>query len=296
MLPRRTSDVRVPGTPGLYADALTDRAARAIPPRAARLHFTTDRDHPESHPLPLRAAPLRSALTCRLAFALAVLLPAGARATGNDFVNETLVATPLGSRELGLEFGSDSRIDRDYRLQGWLTPEIELGLTRALIAEGRASFVDRGRGLELAGWLGEGRCVLLEQGRWPLGLAAVSEFETETSAAKHLSYERVFSIKAVATRTFGGRLLATANWGWDQLLVPIKRHDTSQGAGIRFPEDAPVTYGFEYRRERVERVTQYGPSVRMRLSNRMRLRLGGFVGEGARVYRFVGRAILETEL
>ncbi len=228
--------------------------------------------------------------------AVVLLAPAVAFGAGDDFTNETLVAKALESRELGFELASDSRVDRDYRLQGWFTPELELGVTRAWLAEGTTSFVDRGRGLELAGWRGESRYVLLEQPRWPLALAVAAEYETETTAAKHLSYERRFGTRVVATREFAGSVLATFNWGWDQLLVPFTRHGTMQGVGLRFPESGAVTYGFEYRRERIERLTQYGPSVRIRLPNRMRLRLGGFVGEGSHLYRFVGRAIVEAEL
>src|SRR5437773_4502233 len=144
--------------------------------------------------------PTRLVLAALLTFGL--FEPSLVRATGDDFVNEIQVAKALGSRELGFELGSDSRVDRDYRLQGWFTPELEVGITRAWVAEATASFVNRGRGLELGGWRGESRYVLLEQGRWPLALAAATEFETETTAAKHLSYERRFGMRVVVTRSF----------------------------------------------------------------------------------------------
>ena len=72
--------------------------------------------------------------TAALLLALALSVPTVASATGEDFVNETLVAKGLGGRELGFELGSDSRIDRDYRLQGWFTPELEIGVTRAWVS------------------------------------------------------------------------------------------------------------------------------------------------------------------
>jgi len=235
-------------------------------------------------------------MAAALLVAVALSLPAVASATGEDFVNETLVAKGLGGREIGFELASDSRIDRDYRLQGWFTPELEIGVTRAWVVEATTSFVNRGRGFELAAWRGESRYVLLEQPRWPVSVAGAFEYETETTAAKHISYERLMGTRVLVTRVFAGSLLATFNWGWDRRLVPLPRRGSSQGFGLRFPEDAPITYGFEYRRERLERLTQYGPSVRIRMPNRMRLRLGGFVGEGSHLYRFVGRAVVEADL
>ena len=245
------------------------------------------------------AALLRRCLGPRLSLVLPLCFlgaPATARATGDDFLNETLVAIPLGAREIGVEFNADSRIDRDYRMQGWFTTEFEAGVSRALMLEGRASYLNRGRGLEFAGWTGEGRLVAFEQGRMPLGMAAVVELESETSAAKHLGTERNVGFKAVATRTFRDAWLATANLGWQRAVVPTPRRGRTLALGVRFPERAEVTYGFEYRHEWMERLIEYGPSLRLRLPNHMRLRLGGFMGEGARRYRFIARAILETEL
>jgi hypothetical protein len=228
--------------------------------------------------------------------ALAVLTPAAAFATGDDFSQETLVARGMGARETGLEMAADLRVDRDYRVQGWFTPELELGLTSAWVVEGAAAFVNRGRGLESGGWKAESRYVLLDQPRWPLGVAAAIEYEEETTAAKHVALERTVAYRAVATRHFGNDLLATFNWGWDRRLAPFTGGAGMFAAGARYPERGAVCLGFEYLDERLERRKLYGPDLRIRLPNQMLLRLGGSFGPGSQVYRFIGRAILEVEL
>jgi hypothetical protein len=233
-----------------------------------------------------------------LAFVLAMLIapPRAARATGDDFLDEVLVARSLGARELGIEFGSEFRVDRDYRLQGWFTPEIEVGLTRRAVLEGVASFIERGRRLEFGTWRAEGRYALLEEGRRLPALAVAAEYESEEHAAKRMAVERVVVGRVMASRTFGGSLLATVNFGWGHLLGPAARTRTLQCVGIRYPDDGTVAYALEYRRERLENLTEYGPSVRIRLPRRMMVRFGGFVGEGSHLYRFTSRAIVEVDL
>ena len=227
---------------------------------------------------------------------LGLLAPKAARATGDDFLDETLVARSLGRREIGVELGTDSRVDRDYRVQGWFNPELELGVTRAWVLEGVGSFVNRGRGLEFGGWKAESRYVLLEQSHWPVSVAVAGEYEVETVAAKHPTQERLFVSRAIVTRAFGRDLLATANWGWDRRLAPVTGGAPAVSVGVRYPETATISYGFEYHRQKLENLTRFGPNLRVRLPNRMLLRLGGIVGHGSRVYRFIGRAILEADL
>src|SRR5438045_101491 len=135
-----------------------------------------------------------------------------ARATGRDFIDETLVAAGLGGREMGLELGADSRVDGDYRIQGWFTPELEVGITRAWLIEGVTSFVDRGRGLELGTWRAETRYVPFEEPRWPVGLGVSAEYQTELRAARRPFLERIVEARALVTRTSPGSVLATVNW------------------------------------------------------------------------------------
>lgn len=228
--------------------------------------------------------------------ALGILCAAPAFAIGRDFMDETLVAGTLKVRELGFQLGTDSRVDRDYRLQGWLWPELELGVTERWIVEGVASFVNRGRGLEFGTWRVESRYLVLQEPRWPLALAVSAEYEVETRAAKRLSLERMIDVRAIATRTFAGSLLATANWGIDRRLVPFPRTASMYAFGLRFPEPATIAIGFEYRHQTVESETRLGPMVRIRLPHDMKLRLGGSFGHKPSPYRFIGRVILETEL
>lgn len=113
---------------------------------------------------------MRSPFLCALGL---VLVASTAHATGHDFVDDVLVAKGMPG-ELGIELASDSRIDRDFRLQGWFTSEVEAGI-RGWVVEGVASLVNRGRGLEFAAWKAESRYVLAEQPRWPVALADAGE-------------------------------------------------------------------------------------------------------------------------
>ena len=243
-----------------------------------------------------RARPARAGGSIVVLAALALLAPRAARATGDDFTQETLVARGIGAREIGLETAADLRVDRDYRVQGWFTPELELGITSAWVVEGAAAFVNRGRGLESGGWKAESRYVLLEQPRWPVAVAAAVEYEEETTAAKHPSVEQMVAYRAVASRLFGSDVLATFNWGWDRRLIPVSGSAGMFAAGVRWPEHGAVCWGAEYLDERLERRKLYGPDLRIRLPNQMRLRLGASFGPGSQVYRFIGRAILEADL
>jgi hypothetical protein len=227
---------------------------------------------------------------------LGLLTGGPVRAAGYDFIDETMVARPPGGRELGIELGSDSRIDRDYRLQGWFTPEVEVGLTRSLLIEGSGSWVNRGRGLEFGAWRAESRYCLLEQGRWPASFAAVTEYEEETRVAKHPGLERLLSWRAVVTRTFAGSLLTTVNAGLDRRIWPINGTGRMVAVGVRYPEGGTISYGFEYRERRVEHEIRLGPEIRIVLPHRMTLRLGGSFGHVPNPYRFIGRAILESDL
>ena len=55
-------------------------------------------------------------------------------------------------RELGLEIGLESRLDRDYRVQGWYSGELEFAPTERTLVEGVVLAADAGHGLALGGW------------------------------------------------------------------------------------------------------------------------------------------------
>jgi hypothetical protein len=230
--------------------------------------------------------------------ALALLLSGGVRdafAAGFDFIDDVLVAKELRHSELALELGADSRIDSDYRLQGWFAAELEAGITRRWIVEGVTSFVNRGRGLELGVWVLESRYLLASQSRWPVAVAVAAEYEVEERPAKHPSLERIFGARLVVTRTFAGSVLATVNAGLDWRVVPVAGRAPLYAAGVRYPEGRPVTFGFQVRREDLDHETRLGPEMRLSFGE-MKLRLGALTGLNQKPYRFIARAILEKDL
>jgi len=281
---------RVPtGAPSTEAGASDRRSQAASVGR---------KTHSLLHLIRLRLLRVRLAITALL---LAPIVARSARAADVDFVNEVLIPQSVDYHEPGFEFGADSRVDRDYRVQGWFTPEVEYGITHNWLAEGTASFINRGRGFEFGTWHAESRYLALTQPRWPVSLGVAAEYEVSTSAAKHLSLERVVAGRAIVSRQFGHGVLAAANWGWSRRLRPIvpllpARDMPLFGLGVRLPEGAPLEIGFEYRHETLDHLTQFGPELRIHLPNRSLLRLGGFAGKGSRLYRFIGRAVLEAEL
>jgi hypothetical protein len=198
-------------------------------------------------------------------------------------------------REFGLELGADSRIDRDYRVQGWFTPEVEVGISSRWLLEGGASFVNRGRGLEFGTWHAETRFLLERPPDWPVAVAASIEYETETRAAKHPALERAFVPRVVVSGTMLGSLYATLNLGLEMRLTPFYRRGTVYGVGVRYPEGSALSCGLELRREPLEGETRLGPEFRIVFPGEKSLRLGGTMGLHSRPYRFIGRAVLETE-
>jgi len=232
----------------------------------------------------------------RLLWLCLVLAAPSAHAAGIDFADEVLIARGLGSRELGVELGAETRVDRDYRLQAWFTPELEVGITSNWFVEGGLAFVNRGLGLEFGGGKGETRVVLLDCDRAPIGLALAGEYEVETQAAKHLSYERLAGVRAVVTRRFANALLLTANAGLDRRYAPIASNGEMYGLGVRYPDSAPIAVGFAWRRQTLERVSRLGPELRLSLPNRMKIVLGSAFSLNASLYQYVGRAVLEADL
>jgi len=215
-------------------------------------------------------------------------------ATGRDFLDETIVAEGLRARETGLELGSDARIDQDDRLQGWFACAVEGGLTPRWVFEAVGLGLNRGQGLEAAGWRAESRYVFLEGDHAPVAAAVALEWEVETSAAKHLLYERVLIPRIVLSRAVGS-LLATANAGLARQFDPVQRSAFAWAAGARWPDRGPVSAGLEITREPLDDATRLVPQVALDLPGETRIRMGGAFGLRG-VYHFIARIVIEKEL
>ena len=240
----------------------------------------------------LRASRAPATLVALLVLALSF---SRAWATGRDFVDETMVAEGMRRGEVGVEFGSDARLDKFDRLQGWFLGAIETGLTSRWVLEAEGLALHRGRGLETAGWRAETRYVLLDGRTFPIAAAAAVEREVETSAAKHPLYERALISKLVLTRTFGGSLLVTVNGGLARLIDPVGRSAFAWAAGARWPDRGGVAAGVEITREPLDGMTRLVPQASVKLPGEMRVRLGTAFGLRG-PYTFIARAIVEKEL
>jgi hypothetical protein len=235
--------------------------------------------------------------TLGLVFGISVLLFPFERAaaTSRDFIDETSVSQGFEAREVGLELGMESRLDRDYRLQGWYTAELEFAPGTRWLLEGAASAVDAGSSFAFGGWRGGGRCRLIQQPAWPLDVSAIVEYELETATPKHIRDERALIPRVALTRTSAGTLVTTVNLGVARQVAPFYHTRLVYGLGVRWPEGEPLMAGIELTREPLERATHIVPQFWIALPGRARLRLGGIFGTQARPYWFEGRAIVETE-
>src|SRR5262245_48338482 len=111
-------------------------------------HISRHRPMTRSHRTRAPRAARTSLLVLGLAACLAAAAPSLARATGRDFLDETLVAEGMRRGETGLELGADARVDRQDQLQGWYAGALEYGVTRRWVAESVVKGLDRGRGME----------------------------------------------------------------------------------------------------------------------------------------------------
>ena len=251
------------------------RSHRTRAPRAARPHL----------------------LVLGLAACLALAgLPSPAAATGRDFLDETLVAEGMRRGETGLELGADARVDRQDQLQGWFASALEYGLTHRWVAESVVKGLDRGRGVEFAGWVAETRYVIVDQSQFPVSIAPDVEWEIESNAAKHLLYERVLTPKVAVSRVFPGNFLATGNAGIAWEFAPLRRSAFAWGLGARWPDKHPVAVGLEVSREALDRVTHIVPQMTLRLPSEMSIRIGAGFEAKKRLYHFIGRIVVEREL
>jgi hypothetical protein len=220
--------------------------------------------------------------------------PAGA--TGRDFLDETLVAEGLRRGETGIELGADARVDRQDQLQGWYAGALEYGITHRWVAESILKGLDRGRGMEFAGWVAESRYVVVDQSRFPVSIAPDLEWEIESNAAKHLLYERVLTPRVAVSRVFSGTLLTTANAGIQWSFAPTRRSAFAWGVGARWPDRQPVAIGAEVNREALDKITHIIPQMTLSLPNEMSIRMGASFEVQKRLYHFIGRIVVEREL
>jgi hypothetical protein len=237
----------------------------------------------------------RTAFLLTLALALLVA-PGRARATGRDFLDETMIGQGLKPGESGFEFAIESRLDAQNRTQSWFCPAFEASITRNWLIEGVGEFLNRGEGIEWGGWRAESRYTLLRRESAPLDLAFALEYEFGNTNGKLFVNEEALIWRAVLTREVVPGLLATANLGSARTLTGTTRSGFAWGFGVRYPEDHAFMAGLEVDREPLEKSTRIVPQVWLKLPDEFSLRLGGVIGTHARPYKFILRAIIEKDL
>ncbi len=230
--------------------------------------------------------------------ALLLLAPAAARATGNDFLDETFIPRGLQRGEMGLEFGADLRHDNFERWQGWFQPALEFGPTSRLTLEGALMYVNRGKGLEFGGWRAEPRFRITPEEGSPVQVALGLEAESETRAAKHLATERTYRPQLALSAEPVHALTVAGNIGAAYLAenLPIKSRTVFIYAlGLRYPERGAFMAGIELRHDPLEKETRVTPQVWFALPDEWKLRAGMVVGAHSHPYRNIARLIVEKE-
>ncbi|HEV8479633.1 MAG TPA: hypothetical protein VGR66_02470 [Candidatus Eisenbacteria bacterium] len=248
---------------------------------------------PTRVPAPRAIRDLRLVLGFTVCLATLAASPAGA--TGRDFIDETSIAEGMRQGETGIELGADGRVDIQDQLQGWFAGATEYGITQRWLAETVVKGLSRGRGLEFAGWNLETRYVAVSQEQFPVAVAGALEWEVESSAAKHLLYERVLIPRLIMTRVFSGTLLTTGNAGLAWEIEPLHRTGFAWALGARWPDRRPVALGAEVTREPLERATRITPQLHFNMGEAS-IRLGGSFGVHPRPYHFIARIVVEREL
>jgi hypothetical protein len=243
----------------------------------------------------MRTAVDRRCVAACCAFGLLLGVPAAAHATSRDFIDDTLVSQPFKAREIGVELGAESRLDADYRTQGWYASEAEFAPTARLFCEAVVQGVTRGAGLELGGWILGSRYRLLTEAQAWIDVTAAVEYEVETGVAKHPGYERLLVPRVLLTRHLGADLDVSVNLGAASRLQPAPATGFAWAGGIRWGENRPLAAGVEITREPTENSTRITPQLWLRLPGEARLRLGSVFELHPTLYRFMARAILEAE-
>jgi len=225
-----------------------------------------------------------------------LLFPSVAWAHRDDYLDETFVYVTLGRHEFELEGWAEARRGTDHRTAGWYTGAFEYGITFHWMADGAAQILDRGDGLQFGRLRLETRARFAEEGRWPVDVAASTEYEHETRASAGVESEDVLTPRLVLSRDVSHDLNTTLNLDFPIRLTGERDVTFAYALGVRYPAETVVRVGTELKGDPSERTATVFPQVWFALPKELTLKFGTGIGLTDRTDPWVVRAVAEMEL
>jgi hypothetical protein len=228
--------------------------------------------------------------------AIVLLIPSAAQAHRDDYLDETFVYATLGRHEFEIEGWAEARRDADHQTTGWYTGAFEYGISSHWMADGAAQMLDGGEGLQFGRLRLETRARFAEEGRWPVDVAASTEYEHETWASTGVASEDVLTPRLVLSRDISRDLNTTLNLDFPVRLSGEREVTFAYALGVRYPAETAVRVGTELKGDPSERTATVFPQVWFALPKELTLKFGTGIGLTSRTDRWVARVVAEIEL
>lgn len=223
-------------------------------------------------------------------------LPSLAYAHRDDYLDETFVYVTLGRHEFEIEGWAEARRDTAHRTAGWYTGAFEYGISSHWMADGAAQILHQGDGFQFGRLRLETRARFAEEGRWPLDVAASTEYEHETRASTGVESEDVLTPRLVLSRDVSRDLNTTLNLDFPVRLSRRREITFAYALGVRYPAETVVRVGTELKGDPSEHTATVFPQVWFALPKELTLKFGTGIGLTSRTDRWVARAVAEIEL
>jgi hypothetical protein len=229
--------------------------------------------------------------------ALATLLvPSVASAHRDDYLDETFVYVTLGRAEFEIETWAEARRSTDHQTAGWYTGAFEYGITSHWMVDAAAQALHRDDGLQFGRLRLETRARFAEEGKWPVDVAASTEYEHETSASTGAEPEDALTPRLVLSRDISRDLNTTLNLDFPIALSGEGEITFAYALGARYPAETEVRVGTEIKGHPSEHTATIFPQIWFALPRELTLKFGTGIGLTSRTDPWVARVVAEIEL
>lgn len=225
-----------------------------------------------------------------------LLFPSAAYAHRDDYLDETFVYVTLGRHEFEIESWAEARRGTDHRTTGWYTSAFEYGISSHWMADAAAQILHRGEDYQFGRLRLETRARFAEEGRWPVDVAASTEYEHETRASTGAESEDVLTPRLVLSRDASRELNTTLNLDFPVRLSGEREVTFAYALGVRYPAETAVRVGTELKGNPSEHTATVFPQVWFALPKELTLKFGTGIGITSGTDRWVARAVAEIGL
>ena len=229
--------------------------------------------------------------------ALAMLLiPSVASAHRDDYLDETFVYVTLGREEFEIETWAEARRGTDHRTAGWYTGAFEYGITSRWMVDAAAQALHRDDGLQFGRLRLETRARFAEEGKWPVDVAASTEYEHETHESTGAEPEDALTPRLVLSRDISRDFNTTLNLDFPIELSGEGEITFAYALGARYPAETAVRVGTEVKGHPSEHTATIFPQIWFALPKDLTLKFGTGIGLTSRTDPWVARVVAEIEL